>query len=154
MENILILAINPGSTSTKIAVFKNKEQIFTKNIKHSNEELEPFEKITDQFEFRKDVIHQVLKDEGIKIDDIHIVISLIGPGVHLAAKFPERPIPEELQQRASSLAQYGVEFHACGNTLKSLDWANDNMADYVTVVEVGAADLMELQEQGYAYISW
>lgn len=87
-------------------------------------------------------------------DDIHIVISLIGPGVHLAAKFPERPIPEELQQRASSLAQYGVEFHACGNTLKSLDWADDNMEDYVTVVEVGAADLMELQEQGYAYISW
>ena len=63
MENILILAINPGSTSTKIAVFKNKEQIFTKNIKHSNEELAPFEKITDQFEFRKNVIHKALKDE-------------------------------------------------------------------------------------------
>jgi len=75
MENILILAINPGSTSTKIAVFKNQEQIFTKNIKHSNEELAPFEKITDQFEFRKDVIHQVLKDEGIKMDDIHIVMG-------------------------------------------------------------------------------
>ncbi len=87
-------------------------------------------------------------------DDIHIVISMIGPGVHLAAKFPERPIPDEHRQRAASLAQYGVEFHACGNTLKSLDWADDNMEDYVSVVEVGAADLMELQEQGYAYISW
>jgi butyrate kinase len=75
MENILILAINPGSTSTKIAVFKNKEQIFTKNIKHSNEELAPFKKITDQFEFRKDVIHEVLKEEGICIDNIHIVMG-------------------------------------------------------------------------------
>ena len=75
MENILILAINPGSTSTKIAVFKNKEQIFTKNIKHTNEELAHFEKITDQFEFRKEVIHQVLQDEGIKVDDIHIVMG-------------------------------------------------------------------------------
>ena len=75
MENVLILAINPGSTSTKIAAFKNKEQIFTKNIKHTSEELARFEKITDQFEFRKEVIHQVLKDEGIKIDDIHIVMG-------------------------------------------------------------------------------
>jgi len=75
MENILILAINPGSTSTKIALFKNKEQIFTKNIKHSNEELAPFKKITDQFEFRKDVIHKVLNDEGICIDNIHIVMG-------------------------------------------------------------------------------
>lgn len=75
MENILILAINPGSTSTKIAVFKNKEQIFTKNIKHTTEELAPFEKITDQFEFRKEVIHKVLNDEGITIDDIRIVMG-------------------------------------------------------------------------------
>ena len=75
MENILILAINPGSTSTKIALFKNKEQIFTKNIKHSNDELFPFKKITDQFEFRKDVIHSVLKEEGICIDNIHIVMG-------------------------------------------------------------------------------
>lgn len=87
-------------------------------------------------------------------DDIHIVITLIGPGVHLAAKFPERPIPEELRQQASSLAQYGVEFHVCGNTLKSLDWMPDSLEDYATVVEVGADDLMRLQEQGYAYISW
>jgi butyrate kinase len=75
MENILILAINPGSTSTKIAVFKNKEQIFTKNIQHSNEELLPYKKITDQFEFRKDVITRVLKDEGINMDDIRIVMG-------------------------------------------------------------------------------
>ena len=87
-------------------------------------------------------------------DDIHIVITLIGPGVHLAAKFPERPIPEILQQRASSLAQYGVEFHVCGNTMKSLDWMEDSLEDYATVVEIGADDLMLLQEQGYSYISW
>lgn len=75
MQNILILAINPGSTSTKIAVFKNKELIFTKNIKHSNEELAPFKKITDQFEFRKKVIHKVLQEEGICMDDIHVVMG-------------------------------------------------------------------------------
>jgi butyrate kinase len=75
MENISILAINPGSTSTKIAVFKNKKLIFTKNIKHSNEELAPFEKITDQFSFRKGVIYEVLKEEEICLDDIHVVMG-------------------------------------------------------------------------------
>ena len=35
----LILAINPGSTSTKIAVYNGAEQLFLKNIKHSSEEL-------------------------------------------------------------------------------------------------------------------
>lgn len=75
MENISILAINPGSTSTKIAVFKNKKLIFTKNIKHSNEELAPFKKITDQFEFRKNVIHEVLKEEDICFENIHVVMG-------------------------------------------------------------------------------
>lgn len=75
MENISILAINPGSTSTKIAVFKNKKLIFTKNIKHSNEELAPFRKITDQFSFRKGVIHEVLKEEEICLDDIQVVMG-------------------------------------------------------------------------------
>ena len=61
---------------------------------------------------------------------------------------------EELRQRVSSLAKYGVEFHACGNTMKSLGWTEDDLLPFAKVVEVGAADIMELQEQGYAYISW
>ena len=66
MEEIFIIAINPGSTSTKIAVYRNKECIFEENIKHSAEELAPYEKITDQFEFRKRAIMQRLN--GTKID--------------------------------------------------------------------------------------
>jgi len=87
-------------------------------------------------------------------DDIQIVITLIGPGVHLTATTPERPIPKALRQRAASLAQYGVEFHVCGNTLKSLQWSADDIEDYATIVDIGADDLMRLQEQGFAYISW
>ena len=87
-------------------------------------------------------------------DDIHIVITVIGPGIHLVAKKPGRPIDDEARARAASLAAYGVEFHACGNTLKSLHWTGRDILDYATVVDVGADDLMHLQEQGYAYISW
>lgn len=87
-------------------------------------------------------------------DDIRIVITVIGPGLHLIGKNPERPIAKLARQRAESLAMYGVEFHACGNTMKSLGWTEEDLEDYATVVEIGADDLMLLQEQGFSYISW
>jgi len=105
-----------------------------------------------------DYIEHVLFSVGAMLreytDDIHIVVTAIGPGIHLLAENPQRPVPEALRQRAESLAMYGVEFHACGNTMKSLGWTEMDILDFATVVEVGASDLMELQEQGYAYISW
>lgn len=87
-------------------------------------------------------------------DNITIVVTVIGPGIHILAKKPARPVNEETKQRVKSLAEYGVKFHACGNTLKSLGWTADDLWPFVEVVEVGAVDLMELQEQGYSYISW
>lgn len=87
-------------------------------------------------------------------DDIHIVVTAIGPGLHTLAKKPLRPVPEEIRQRISSLSAYGVSFHACGNTMKSLNWDADDLLEFAEVVEVGANDLMLLQEQGYSYISW
>jgi len=87
-------------------------------------------------------------------DNIEIVVVGIGPGIHVLAKNPERPVSPTVKARISSLAQYGVKFHACGNTMKSLKWKNDNIIDAATVVEVGAADIMELQQKGYSYISW
>jgi butyrate kinase len=70
-----ILAINPGSTSTKIAVFENNDQIFIKNIKHTSEELEGFHKITDQAEFRKNIIINTLKENNIEIETLNFVIG-------------------------------------------------------------------------------
>lgn len=70
-----ILAINPGSTSTKIAVFKNHEQVFIKNIKHSSEDLEGFKKITDQNDYRKDIILNTLKENNIDIHSLNVIIG-------------------------------------------------------------------------------
>lgn len=75
MEQYRILAINPGSTSTKIAVYQNTNPVFLKNIKHSAEELKDFEKITDQFNFRKNIILQELKNAEIKINLIKAVVG-------------------------------------------------------------------------------
>lgn len=75
MENRLILAINPGSTSTKIAVYDGIKSIFVKSIRHSIEELKQFPTVTDQFHFRKEVILQELKEAQISLDKIEVVIG-------------------------------------------------------------------------------
>lgn len=70
-----ILAINPGSTSTKIAVFEDDNQVFVKNLKHSTEDLEPFKSIAEQYEFRKNVILNELRENGIDISSVDFVIG-------------------------------------------------------------------------------
>ncbi len=70
-----LLIINPGSTSTKIAVFLDKECVFKTNIKHSAEEIAPFEHIADQYHFRKDVILNTLKEAGIELNDLSMVVG-------------------------------------------------------------------------------
>jgi len=87
-------------------------------------------------------------------DNVHVVVTCFGPGIHILAKKPGRPVGEEIKQRVSSLAQYGVRFHACNNTLKSLNWTKDDIVDFAEIVPIGADDIMTLQEQGYAYLSW
>lgn len=68
-----ILVINPGSTSTKLALFRGKEQVFSETIEHSEAELAPFARITDQLELRRDVILNFLKKNGISLQDIDAV---------------------------------------------------------------------------------
>ncbi len=70
-----ILVINPGSTSTKIAVYKNENPIFSKEITHTPDELSEFETIMDQQEFREDLIIAALKDSGFKPEDINCIIA-------------------------------------------------------------------------------
>ncbi len=63
-----IFVINPGSTSTKIALFEDYEQVYTKSIAHSAEELLPFEHINEQLDFRLGLIYAALAEAGIPLD--------------------------------------------------------------------------------------
>ncbi|MFC1743641.1 butyrate kinase [Candidatus Riflebacteria bacterium] len=78
-ERFFILTINPGSTSTKIAVFENEKQLFSHSIKHAIEEVEKFKEITDQYEFRKKVIESTLKDNGFSKKKLHAIVARGGP---------------------------------------------------------------------------
>jgi butyrate kinase len=70
-----ILAINPGSTSTKIGVYEDGKSILSETLRHSAEELAPFTKITDQYDFRKKVIEAALEKAGIHVNTLDAVIG-------------------------------------------------------------------------------
>ena len=78
-----ILAINPGSTSTKLAVYEGETQIWHESIFHPNQELEPFHHAVDQYEYRKNHVEEALRQSGL---DLHFD-AVIGRGGLL------RPIP-------------------------------------------------------------
>ena len=73
-ENILV--INPGSTSTKIALFNQKgKEIFNKSITHSTEELSQFKSLLEQSPIRKKIILDTLKKENIDTNSLKAVIG-------------------------------------------------------------------------------
>lgn len=75
--NHVILAINPGSTSTKIALFNGGELVFEKSISHVVEEVRKFEKAADQLDYRFNFIMNVLEEENI---DLEAVDAFVGRG--------------------------------------------------------------------------
>jgi len=75
METVYILAINPGSTSTKIAVYADTTPVFIQTIRHTTEELAPFELVTDQFNFRKELILDELKNADIPLSQIRVIMG-------------------------------------------------------------------------------
>ena len=79
-----ILAINPGSTSTKLSIFKGEDCVVTSNLTHSSDEIKKFEKIYDQKDMRTALILEWLKGENIALEDL---IAVVGRGGLL------RPMP-------------------------------------------------------------
>ena len=75
MKKYRILAINPGSTSTKIAVFNNEEPEFVEVIRHKVEELKVFEKIVDQLEYRLNMILDTLKEKNVDLNTLDAVVG-------------------------------------------------------------------------------
>ncbi|MCR5775686.1 MAG: butyrate kinase [Lachnospiraceae bacterium] len=69
------LIINPGSTSTKIAVFEDEQMLFDKTLRHSVEEISKYDTIFDQKQFRKDIIMECLKEQDFDIKTLDMVVG-------------------------------------------------------------------------------
>lgn len=74
-----ILAINPGSTSTKIAVYEDENIIFKRSIDHHAEEISKYATVNDQFNMRYELILKVLGEEKIKAEDLSCIVGRGGP---------------------------------------------------------------------------
>ena len=68
-----ILIINPGGTSTKIAVFEDNQELFKASIDHTAEELKPYPHVFDEFEYRKNLIVKTVEEAGYSISDFGCV---------------------------------------------------------------------------------
>ncbi|MFI3321354.1 MAG: butyrate kinase [Rikenellaceae bacterium] len=92
--SVKILAINPGSTSSKIALFEGRELLFEKSLSHCGEQLAKFNDISEQFEFRKEIIVRSIEEWGVKLSDISIIMGRGGL---------VRPIPSGVYEVTDSL---------------------------------------------------
>ncbi len=70
MKSYKVFAINPGSTSTKIAMFEGDKEVFSKNVSHDAEKLKEFKEISDQFDYRKETILKELAEAGQTLEGV------------------------------------------------------------------------------------
>jgi butyrate kinase len=75
MKQYRILAINPGSTSTKVAVYEGRKLLTELTLRHSAEEIGQFKRVADQFDFRKQIILDAVRQAGIEVESLDAVIG-------------------------------------------------------------------------------
>ncbi len=109
-----ILAINPGSTSTKIALYVNEHPDFVKNIRHSDAEMEQFRgrPVLDQQQFRSAQIEAALGEAGHNLRELHAVVGRGGllPALASGTYIVNQEMLEELRlaRRGEHAANLGA----------------------------------------------
>lgn len=85
------------------------------------------------------------KNSGGK-DGIDIEIVAMSPGIKMVAD------DSTVANRVTEAAENGIMIRACGNTMKAIHWDKDRLAEGVVVVPFGALEIIDKQQQGWAYI--
>ena len=70
-----ILVINPGSTSTKVSLFDNERRVFEHSLFHDAPQLLRYPHVNGQMPFRYQVILDMLKQEGVRPEDIDVFVG-------------------------------------------------------------------------------
>ena len=73
MKKYKIFVINPGSTSTKLSLFTDEEELFTTDVFHDSSILKTFGHINDQLDYRMQVVEDFIKDNGIDLTDLDAI---------------------------------------------------------------------------------
>jgi butyrate kinase len=105
-----ILSINPGSTSTKIAVFEDTDQLFSKTIDHPLEETERFDTLLDQLGMRKAYVLKTLEEHTIEPSGLSAVVGRGGmlPPVKGGGYYVNRQMLEDLKNALPHASNLGA----------------------------------------------
>lgn len=70
-----LLVINPGSTSTKIAIFQDEQPVFEQTLRHSGQDLAQYERVSDQYQFRKEAVLSALAATDVQVADLAAIVG-------------------------------------------------------------------------------
>jgi butyrate kinase len=113
-----IFVINTGSTSTKIGLYEDEREVFTKSLSHSDEDINKFTEVKDQLNMRLEFIRSYLEDMKIDIKDLSCVVARGGmllpvkSGAYeinelMLDRVENRPVMEHASNLAAPIA-YGI----------------------------------------------
>lgn len=104
----------------------------------------------------KEILHSIAVVLRSYSNDVNVVVTCFGPGIWVLVKEQgnRHKLDSYIREMISSQAMYGVEFHACEQTMKTVKLAAGDLISEATVVPSGAVDLIKLQQKNYAYIAW
>ena len=127
-DSYKIFTINPGSTSTKIALIENDKVLFSKNVSHDASKLAEFDGISAQLPYRLETILNLLKESNISLEGIDACVGRGGGLIAMAAA----------KATLGRLAELGLDAHAeeLGSYLR------ERLAEVPYVSEVRGKGLM------------
>ena len=75
MKPYKVLTINPGSTSTKVALFQGEECLYSQTVSHEAKELEQYASMSEQLPYRRDTVLTLLKEAGIGLEEVDVFVG-------------------------------------------------------------------------------
>ncbi|HAF30234.1 MAG TPA: butyrate kinase [Bacteroidales bacterium] len=144
MEKEVVIVINPGSTSTKIAFYSRKGELNSKSICHPQNELAGFEKMADQVEYRYDHLKPFI-DEYLKKTDFNVVGVVGRGGIVKAIQGGTYRINQAFLDDARS-GRFGEHASNLGSLLVDKLKNEFNLSDSYTVDPVSTSNISELAE--------
>lgn len=115
MKQYKVLTINPGSTSTKIALFEGEKCLYTQNVSHDANELAQYETISAQLPYRRNMILELLEEAGVTLNDVDVFVGR-GGGL-LAMEGGTYDVSELMLDHARTMANGVIHPAALGSQL-------------------------------------
>lgn len=140
MGNYKIFTINPGSTSTKIALFESESKVFFANVSHDAGELESFKTLAEQKTYRQAMIADLLVKNGISLEHLDACVGR-GGGL-LAMEGGTYEIDDLVLAHAAACAN-GVQHPASLGPVLAREFAG---AYHARAFVVNPPDVDELQD--------